>query len=165
MKGIRAAVDAKFVALLPQRAELGNKNFRQTIIAFAVQEFAISVASAATHYNHAFQVARTTHPADVEGLGRAPEKNNGGRKKGSKNSTAAVEPTATEVVAAVFNESARVEFNDEAPAAPAEPTVELWNVVRKSNGEVVATGLTEEAATAMVEAAKRQKKAALILSA
>ena len=153
-KGIRSAVNAKFVELLPQRAELTNKGFRQTIIAFAVQEFAISVASAATHYNHAFQVAKTTNPAAVEGLGRAPEKNNGGRKKGSKN--AVTDPLAAE--AAVADAAAPAE-------TPAQPTVELWNVAKKSTGEIVATGLTEEAATAMVEAAKRGKKAALILQA
>ena len=162
-KGIRSAVNAKFVELLPQRAELTNKGFRQTIIAFAVQEFAISVASAATHYNHAFQVAKTTNPAAVEGLGRAPEKNNGGRKKGSKN--AVTDPLAAEAAVADASAPAETPAQPAAEAAPAEPTVELWNVAKKSTGEIVATGLTEEAATAMVEAAKRQKKAALILSA
>ena len=57
-KGIRAYTNAKFVKLLPQLAELGNAGFRAKVMQAVVKKFEISVASAATHYNHALKTVR-----------------------------------------------------------------------------------------------------------
>ena len=84
-KGIRPAVNRKFVEMLPQRAEIGNTAFRKNIIAFAMDEFGITLASAATHYNHAFKEAKKVAELapQLEGLGR-PEDKKGGRKPKAK---------------------------------------------------------------------------------
>lgn len=132
-KGIRVNVNNKFVELLPQRAELGNKRFRAEVIAFAMDEFGISLASAATHYNHAFKVAKVADPVSVEGLGR-PEDKKGGRK-----------PKVTLVVTEVAAAPVQTEFT----------------VKRKSDGAVIADTLSFEAATALVAKAKAAKKATL----
>jgi hypothetical protein len=88
-KGIRPAMNAKFLELLPKRAsgELTNTKFRAEVMGFGQKEYGISVASAATHYNHAFKEARKAAAAgdetlqkQLEGLGR-PEDKKGGRKK------------------------------------------------------------------------------------
>ena len=78
-KGIRAFVNDKFNATLPRLTELGNIAFRREVMNAAIMEFGISVASAATHYNHAFKEAKEAAPAAVTGLGRAEDKK-GGRK-------------------------------------------------------------------------------------
>lgn len=79
-KGIRSAAINLFAKHLPSRAEIGNTAFRKTVMTELMDMFQCSVASAATHYNHAFQEAKKTMPEQVVGLGRPPEKNNGGRK-------------------------------------------------------------------------------------
>lgn len=48
---------------------------------------------------------------------------------------------------------------------PKLPAIKLYNVFRRKDSEVVATGVTFEAATELVEKAKRQKRAALELVA
>ncbi len=80
MKNIRNSVNASFLANLPRLAELGNAGFRKLVMQAAVQEFSISVASAATHYNFSLKQARAADPKSVAGLGRPEGKNNGGRK-------------------------------------------------------------------------------------
>ena len=76
----RAAAFAKFNEYLPLRAELGNTAFRKSVIHDLMEMFNCSLGSASTHYNNAFKMAKLKTPELVEGLGRAPEKNNGGRK-------------------------------------------------------------------------------------
>lgn len=76
----RAAAFAKFNEYLPLRAELGNTGFRKSVIHDLMEMFNCSLGSASTHYNNAFKMAKLQTPELVEGLGRAPEKNNGGRK-------------------------------------------------------------------------------------
>jgi hypothetical protein len=80
-KGIREFVNAKFVALSIARlgGELSNAAFRKSVMDSAVAKFDISVASAATHYNHTFKAVKAAEPPLVEGLGRADDKK-GGRK-------------------------------------------------------------------------------------
>jgi len=78
-QGIRAYTNNRFAFYLPQRAEIGNTAFRAKVMNSVVTKFGISVASAATHYNHAFKAQKATDPASVEGLGRAEDKK-GGRK-------------------------------------------------------------------------------------
>ena len=76
----RAAAFAKFNEYLPLRAELGNTGFRKSVIHDLMEMFNCSLGSASIHYNNAFKMAKLQTPELVEGLGRAPEKNNGGRK-------------------------------------------------------------------------------------
>lgn len=78
-KGIREFANATFTNTLPQLKELGATGFRAEVMNLIVLAFGISVASAATHYNHALKQARLMDPKSVEGLGR-PEDKKGGRK-------------------------------------------------------------------------------------
>src|ERR1700757_4502936 len=85
-KGIRINVNAKFAELLAERNakpaddKNRNKQFRKDVMLWAINEFNITVASAATHYNHALKLMQASNPASVEGLGR-PEDKKGGRKR------------------------------------------------------------------------------------
>jgi hypothetical protein len=76
-QGIRAYTNARFTKYLPQLAELTNAGFRKKVMDGVIAKFDISVASAATHYNHALKMARIESPASVEGLGRAEDKKGG----------------------------------------------------------------------------------------
>lgn len=145
-KGIRVNVNHKFVELLPKRAEMGNTPFRKAVIGYAMTEFKISLASASTHYNHAFIEARklaATNPelaSLLEGLGRADDKK-GGRKPKVK------------AEAAVATDGA-----DVGDIAPAQTE---FTVKRKSDGAVVAEKLSFEDASALVAKARAAKKSAL----
>lgn len=79
-KGIREYTTARFNKYLPQQqaGELSNKDFRAKVMNGAIEKFGISIASAATHYNHALKMTRLEAPKAVEGLGR-PEDKKGGR--------------------------------------------------------------------------------------
>jgi hypothetical protein len=133
-KGIRVNVNHKFAELLPQRAELGNTRFRAEVIGYAMEEFGITLASAATHYNHAkIEAAKVPElAAQMEGLGRAEDKK-GGRK-----------PKAT-TVEAVVAEVQQTEFT----------------VKRKKDGAVIAEALSFEAAQELINKAATAKKAKL----
>ena len=86
-KGIRPACNAKFLAELPNRVNTreGNVSFRKNVMAAVMEDFGITLASAATHYNHAFINAKEVAKSDavieglLVGLGR-PEDKKGGRK-------------------------------------------------------------------------------------
>jgi len=80
MKGIREYTNARFAKYLPkfQAGELTGTEFRRKVIDGTVAKFEISVASAATHYNHALKTTRLENPSAVENLGR-PEDKKGGR--------------------------------------------------------------------------------------
>lgn len=78
-KGIREFTNTKFVSTLPKLADLGPVAFRRKVMDAVVAKFEISVASAATHYNHAFKTQKAADPKSVDGLGRAEDKK-GGRK-------------------------------------------------------------------------------------
>jgi hypothetical protein len=132
-KGIRVNVNHKFVELLAERTALGNKRFRAEVIGYAMEEFGITLASAATHYNHAFKTVRASNPELVADLGRAEDKK-GGRK-----------PKAKVVVIDDVAEVQQTEFT----------------VKRKSDGAVIAEALSFEAATALVAKAKAAKKSTL----
>jgi len=79
-KGIRAYTNARFAKFLPafQAGELDGTAFRRKVMESAVAKFEISVAAAATHYNHALTMARLNDPAAVATLGR-PDDKKGGR--------------------------------------------------------------------------------------
>lgn len=82
-KGIREFVNETFAALLPSRptpaTREGNTAFRKAVMQKAMEQFGISLASAATHYNHTLKFVKETDPTLVEGLGREDDKK-GGRK-------------------------------------------------------------------------------------
>ncbi len=75
-KGIREFTNARFLKLLPKLADLGNAGFRKAVMESTVNKFEISIASAATHYNHAFKSAKAAG-ADCGTLGRAEDKKGG----------------------------------------------------------------------------------------
>lgn len=79
-QGIRDYTNARFAKHLPkfQAGELTGAAFRKKVMEETVAKFGISVASAATHYNHALKTTRLATPEMVEGLGR-PEDKKGGR--------------------------------------------------------------------------------------
>jgi hypothetical protein len=79
-QGIRTFVSATFTNMLKHRAKLGNTEFRRAVMNAAIEEFGITIASAATHYNYALKLAKQETLDQVEGLGRDPSKNNGGPK-------------------------------------------------------------------------------------
>jgi hypothetical protein len=78
-KGIREYTDARFAIGLAafQAAEVTGAAFRRGVMEDTVAKFGISVASAATHYNHSLKMAKTEAPASVEGLGRSDDKKGG----------------------------------------------------------------------------------------
>ena len=125
-KGIRPACNRKFVELLPQRATIGNTAFRKAVMTSIMEDFGITLASAATHYNHAFITQKEADPASVEGLGR-PEDKKGGRKP------------------KVRAEAAAPDFVDAEAVVPTE-----FSVFKKANSELVAEKLSFEDAKALV---------------
>ncbi len=159
-KGIRINVNAKFKELLVERnaqpadSKTRNKEFRRDVMTWAISEFDISIASAATHYNHALKLAQKEIPAQVEGLGR-PEDKKGGRKK----------KIVAETTAAVNGEGESPDKKEgEAEEAHTFTTVEpaTFVVKKKKDNTVVAEGLTLAQAQELCGAAKAAKKATLI---
>jgi hypothetical protein len=169
-KGIRPAAIAKFRELAPSRVAgtLSNTQFRKNVMASIMEDFGITLASAATHYNHAFIDAKKSAPELVLGLGR-PEDKKGGRKKKvapvdmpASDSTFALgipAPEAT-LVSEGVKENTSTQTTEVNPEAPA-----LFSVRKKSDGTVVAEGLSLDDANALVAKAKQAKKAALELVA
>ena len=172
-KGIRPACNAKFLELLPTRVNTpaGNTAFRKSVMFFIMEEYGATLASAATHYNHAFKKARENPMLAVmlAGLGR-PEDKKGGRKPKAKPETPA--PVAAmlaglAVETAVAQEGAAPEGAaqeeesgvDEQPAPPAEQTV--FTVKKKSDDTVIAENLSFEDAKALVQKAADAKKSKL----
>jgi hypothetical protein len=176
-KGIRPFVNALFVEKLPQRAELGNTGFRKTVIADTMAAFGCTLASAATHYNHAFKLVKGTNPELVVGLGR-PEDKKGGRKKKVTIVEAAPAATPQGEAASPANSEAPAPVEAATPQGEGEldpdtqavqemldSTDVKWphtkvTVRRKSDGTVIGEFTIPEA-EALVAKAKAAKKAAL----
>lgn len=102
-KGIRPAARNKFVELnevrrrgeAPYVGPKANTVFRKNVMCYLMDEFGITLASAATHYNEAFKLVKEATPELVSGLGR-PEDKKGGRKPKETAATAeTVEAGAT----------------------------------------------------------------------
>lgn len=182
-KGIRVNARAKFAELnekrfngeAPYTGPKANTIFRKDVMFYLVEEFGCTVAAAATHYNDAFKAYKAAHPEKVVGLGRPEEKNNGGRKPKQRPAQPSVIPTPASVLLQNFIKAGVVQGPQglapaaavETPKAP-EPQAEetpavqtVFKVCKKSDGSVVAEGLTFEAAKELVEKAKAAKKAAL----
>ena len=192
-KGIRPAAIAKFAAMLPGRINTreGNTAFRKGVIAHLEEEFGITHAAGATHYNHAFIDAKKRAETDTAlaellvGLGRPEDKKGGRKPKAKPATTPSVVPTPASALLANFLKAIPpVQPKLEAPAvetpaavetAQAEQTPEgdpndagetgteqtLFTVKKKSDDSVVAEGLSLEDAKALVEAAAKAKKAKL----
>lgn len=108
-KGIRPAARNKFVELneLRRRGEgdytgpKANTIFRKHVMCYLMDEFGITLASAATHYNEAFKLVKEATPELVSGLGR-PEDKKGGRKPKAQPAPADTSMTQEETVAALL---------------------------------------------------------------
>ena len=180
-KGIRPYCNAKFVELNEQRRRgiIGNTVFRKSVMADVMEQFGITLASAATHYNHAFKTIKEANAELVSGLGRAEDKK-GGRKPKAK--------LVAEAVTAILGDVKPVEFIDQQyadiaaagtvllstgikentsthtisvnPAAEPEP-VKTYTVTRVKDGAVIATGLQLTDAEALCAKAVAAKKAKL----
>ena len=163
---------AAFNSALPTRENTtkGNTAFRKSVMAGIMEAFGITLASAATHYNHAFLEAKkdATKAELLVGLGR-PEDKKGGRKPKPK-AEAAAEGVATSDVL-LSNVLAAREGNEggEAPQEEAkqEPVLQLeapaatFRVCKVADGTVVAEGLTQEQADALISKAAAAKKSKL----
>lgn len=183
-KGIRPYCNAKFVELLNlrNRGELTNTQFRKNVMADVMENFGITLASAATHYNHAFITVKALNSELVSGLGR-PEDKKGGRKRKAV--------LVTEAIKAILGDVAPVEFIDQqfadtAPAAAVVQTLlsegikentsthtvtvnpeaapQTYTVTRAKDGVVVATGLVLTDAEALCAKAVQAKKAKLVFA-
>ena len=190
-KGIRPAMIAAFNAALPTRVNTreGNTVFRKTVMAGIMEDFGITLASAATHYNHAFIEAKKD-PLKAEllaGLGR-PEDKKGGRKPKPKteaapaaasvipnpnllaNMLAAIPaPKAAEEVAqpdfeTVEQYKARMTAELASTAEEAAP-VQKYSVCKVSDKSIVCSDLSLDEANAMIAKAAAAKKAKLELVA
>ncbi len=172
-KGIRPAMIAAFNAALPQRENTtkGNTAFRKGVMAGIMEAFGITLASAATHYNHAFIEAKKVPELAplLVGLGR-PEDKKGGRKPKPKTDAAPAEgATIADVLLSNVLQAREGNEGGDAPAdeAPKQEEVlqleapKLVRVCKVADGTVVAEGLTEEAAQKLIDAAKAAKKSKL----
>ena len=152
-------MNAKFLELVPQLPEMGFKKFRSEVT-FAVKEaFGITQNAVSTHFNH----AKKKYEAANGGIhiGRAPEKNNGGRKKKSTEVAEAVATLlGTTPEAAAETAAAETPAADAAATEPAAAVV-LFTVTKVSDGTVVAAGVDQATADALVAKAASAKKAKL----
>ncbi len=162
-KGIRINAINKFKAEAPSRVNdrKGNTVFRKNVMGYLMEEFGITLASAATHYNHAFITVKASNPELVEGLGR-PEDKKGGRKPKAKVDATAETPAAEGGDTAEAAPAADTAKADEAPAEDAVPAAKLYTVTVKKTGDVVAKDVAFFDACAMVTKAKSAKKATLV---
>jgi hypothetical protein len=180
-KGIRPFANALFLRSLPTRVNdrAGNTAFRKSIIATCMDEFGITLASAATHYNHAFIAARETAKTDealaalLVGLGR-PEDKKGGRKPKAKPEAAAETPSDADADAAadaaayeageavLLSEGIKENTSTHTVTVNPEPK---YSVCKASNKEVVCGDLTLDEANALIAKAATAKKAKLELVA
>ena len=155
-KGIRPFARTKFAELNEQRRRslLTNTQFRKNVMCSLMEEFGCTLASAATHYNEAFKFLKELNAELVSGLGR-PEDKKGGRKKKVVVAPALQDVPAVQFIDQQFTEGAQ------ALAEYVEPVQTVFNVCKKSDGSVVAEGLSFEAAQELVNKAAAAKKAKL----
>ena len=181
-KGIRPYALARFTEFNDKRlaGEFGevagdwykdraaNKAFRKTVLADIAEAFGISMDKVApSHYNYALQTVKAATPEKVAGLCR-PDDKKGGRKKkeaaveqpaGEQDENAVVNADATPPEGEALDTSA---FDEEDAAEEVQPQgQETFTVKKKSTGEVVAEGITFDAARELVSKARQAKKAAL----
>jgi hypothetical protein len=163
---IRSFACQRFLELTPTRAGSAdrkvNTTFRKTITSELMEKFGTTLASAATHYNHAFiearklaqQAGQETLAAALVGLGR-PEDKKGGRKKKVPGPAAEL-PQGTDVA---LTPEQQQELADDT----AKEAAKLYSVYRKKDDELIASDLTREQADELIDKARAAKKAALYL--
>lgn len=184
-KGIRSGVGHKFNELLPQWKAMGGKlpgsNFRHAVVAWTVENYEISWASACTAYNTALIDARKTSPELTLGLGR-PEGKKGGRKKKvaavqgpvlllgytpkAFDSVEFIDAQYEEALMAVAGSIPNVDVVDQVPNG-SDAAVEVektYTVTRAKDGVVIVSGITLAAAEELVSKAAAQKKAKLVFA-
>jgi len=163
-KGIRPACNAKFLELLPARVNTreGNCAFRKSVMASVMEDFGITLASAATHYNHAFKHAVSLNTPGLDGLGRPEDKKGGRKPKAKPEAVTATPPNFFPVGGFLLlppPAAATPAVDDLTPDTGPEQTV--FAVRKKADDSVVAEGLNFADAKALVERAAAQKKAKL----
>jgi len=179
-KGIRPAVVLKFNELVPTRTAnggtVGDTQFRKNVIVWAMDQFSCTLQAASTHYNFAKKEAEKATPTLVVGLGRAPDKNNGGRKKKAEVPTLEVAASATpgaEVAGDATTGTASAE-----PAGDAALTADIAaalgvstdapaatvNVYKAKDNSLVQLGITQAEAEELVAKAAKAKKGALYIA-
>lgn len=162
-----------------------NKAFRKTVLADIAEAFGINMDTVApSHYNYALQAVKAATPEKVAGLCRPDDKKGGRKKKEVVAAEAAAAEGETQAASdedAVINADATppegdapqedaaapadeevldtTAFDEEQPAPSAEQTE--FTVKKKSTGEVVAEGISFEAAQELINKARAAKKAAL----
>lgn len=186
-KGIRPECNRKFRELLPTRenTRAGNTVFRKTVMAHIMQEFGITLASAATHYNHAFIDTKEASKVDaalatqLAGLGR-PDDKKGGRKVKAKTEAAPAAAAVSDVLlsnvlqARAGNEGAVVlsdagaavgleGLQQEEPKAEEAAAAQKYSVRKIADGVVVCGDLTLEEANTLIEKAAKARKGKLEL--
>jgi len=172
VEAMREYAFTQFCALLPTlRAGQAQKDFRRAVNTAIEVQFSVNHNAACSAYNAAKKRAEAEGLVNVGvlELGRAPEKNNGGRK--AKESTeavvlvapaavvlgidegidnafaqAAIAPTATEAAVEVAVEQVAVEQVAEAQ----QEAIALYSVRSVKKQQVIATDLSADAAAAMV---------------
>lgn len=151
-QGIRTFTNQVFKDTLPQLAELGATGFRREVMDQTVIAFGISIASAATHYNHALKLAKEESPDAVATLGR-PEDKKGGRKP--IHTVDVIKVKTGEVVAAGLSKAKAELLISRAAASPNKPRLAIKEVeaVAETAPAVEATVATTEVATAEAVAA------------
>lgn len=149
-KGIRPYCNNKFVELNEQRRRglLTNTVFRKSVMSDCMEQFGITLASAATHYNHAFKHVKELNAELVDGLGRAEDKK-GGRK-----------PKVVAVPELCGPVQPPADADTDYDVALVAPQT-VFNVCKKADGTVVAEGLCLEDARELVAKAAAAKKAKL----
>ena len=158
-KGIRPACNRKFAGLLPTRAAVGNTAFRKNVMFYVMEEFGITLASAATHYNHAFQECRKATPELVEGLGRADDKK-GGRKPKAVVVAEAVAVLLSEGVkenTSTLTVTVNPAADDSNDAGETAPEQTVFTVKKKSDDTVIGTFSFEDAKALVAKAAAAKK--------
>lgn len=150
-KGIRPYANAKFVELNEQRRRglMGNTVFRKSVIADLMEQFACTLASAATHYNHAFKTVKELNSELVDGLGRAEDKK-GGRKSNAEKAAAQAALTAKELCGPVQPEAEQLD------PMPLEQTV--FQVRSKKDDTVLREALSFNEARTLVRSGRYEGK-------
>jgi hypothetical protein len=123
-QGIRQFTVNTFANMLKQRQKLGDTEFRRAVMNAAIEEFDITTASAATAYNFALQKAREEMPEKVEGLGRDPDKNNGGPKP--QHTVSVIKSRSREIVAEGLSRRKAQQMVDES-SGQGRPKLEIYD--------------------------------------
>lgn len=155
-RGIRQFTNETFNNTLPQLPELGAIAFRREVMAQVMMAFEISVASAATHYNHSLKQAKLNNPEAVATLGRAEDKK-GGRKP--VHPVDVIKVKTGEVVATGVSKAVAQALIDKAAASPNKPRLAI-KVVEVATDAVAETAVADPIAEAMATGAMAAEAAA-----